>query len=273
MEDKRYIPSGPIQSSLDGKLQWFQGKGELKTDTTNIGVSPVGLGGSVGDIQKAIDAAEANGGGTVYIRNGTYFETANILLKSKVNLIGEKESAAIINFAGNPASLLFEDSSVYSTGTITNIANGVQVTGSGTSWLANLTTDHQLFIANRWYKIAAVTGDTSLILQEGYIGNATLPTTYRAAKVLTDVDFAELTIMASSSDGLSIRGGRNITLENVTFISNTVGIDWDYVTENKFDSVIVAASSSDGVQMNNVGFGNAQGFVSTSNGGGEFINI
>lgn len=266
-----YVPPAPMDSSLDGRIQWKKGPGIFELDTPALAVKPPSAGGSPGDIQRAIDAASRNGGGTVFIRNGMYFENENIELKSAVKLIGEKESTTIINFAGNSASLNYEDTDVYSTGTITSITSGVMVTGSGTSWLANLTTDHQLFIGNRWYKIAAVTGNTSLILQEGYIGNASLPSSYRASKILTDVDFGELTIMASSNDGMNISGGRNITLENMTFLSNNVGIDWDYVTENKVDSVIVAASVSDGVQMNNVGFGNSQGFLSASNGGHGFL--
>lgn len=235
-------------------------------------LEPLSVTGVEPDISAAITAVSDAGGGTVNLRSGTYSPTTDILLKSGVNLIGEKESTTIIDFDSNSASIKYEDDDVYTTGTITSIASGVMVTGSGTSWLANASAGQYLFIANRHYQIAVVTSDTTLILAEGYIGNATLPgASYRISTILTDIDLAELTVKNSADDGLAIRGCKNITLKNMTFQSNNVGIDWDYVTENKFESVIVVTSTSDGVQMDNVGFGDARGLASVSNGGHGFI--
>lgn len=268
-----YAGSAEIDSSLDGGIQWKKGQGILVYDTSTVQVRPVNKGGSVGDIQRAIDRVERQGGGSVYIRNGTYNETENILLKSAVNLIGEKESTTIIDFGNNAISVKFEDSNVYSTGTITSITSGVFVTGSGTSWLANLTTNHQIFIQNRWYKIAAITSNTTLILAEGYINNATLPgASYRAAKILTDVDLKDFTIQNSSDDGLIIRGGRNCVWENLTIQSNGgAGIDLDYVTELAGDQVLSLVNTSDGVQFTNCGFFNINSFPSAGNGGNGYI--
>ncbi len=111
----------------------------------------------------------------------------------------------------------------------------------------------------------------TLILSEGYVGNATLPgAAYRAAVILTDVDFSELTIKNSTNDGLYIRGSRNINLSHMTFLSNNVGIDFDNVTEINVSSLLAVSSTSDGVQMNDCGFGNIESFSSNSNGGHGF---
>lgn len=264
-----YIPPAKIVSTADGKIQLQQGTGILKTDTQAIVVTPVSEGGKVGDIQRAIDKASRQGGGNVFLKAGTYYPINDITLKSAVSIKGEKESTTVINFAGGPYSIKYEDDGVYSTGTITDITDGV-VTGSGTSWLANVTPAMQLFIANRWYKIAAVTSDTTLILQEGYIGNANLPSSYRISRILTDVDLAELTVLASSSYGLNIRGGRNITKTNMTIVGNYIGFRWEYVTEDKNENVIVSTSISDGIQMENVGFGDNRGLFSGDNGGNGY---
>lgn len=234
-------------------------------------VSNAGTNGDYTDIQTAIDYVSGLGGGTVFIRTGTYTPTSDITLASSVSLQGEKESTTIIDFNSNSASFTFSDTSVYSTGTITSISGGVNVTGSGTSWLANASAGQYLFLANRHYLIAAVTSDTTLILAEGYIGNATLPgASYRISTIMKDVDMSELTIQNSATEGLNIVGCKNITLTNMTFYANNIGIKWQYVTENKVTSVVVVSSTSDGVQFTNVGFGNSNGFLSTSSGGNGF---
>lgn len=231
-------------------------------------LEPLSVTGEEPDINAAITAVSDAGGGTVNLRSGTYSPTTDILLKSGVNLIGEKESTTIIDFDSNSASIKFEDDDVYTTGTITSITSGVMVTGSGTSWLANASAGQYLFLAGRHYPIAAVTSDTTLVLGELYIGNASLPgASYRISTILTDVDVFQLTVKNSADDGLAIRGGKNIVLENVTFQTNNTGIDWDYVTEFRMDNIITAVSTSDGMQLSNVGFGAINVCPSVSNGG------
>lgn len=228
-------------------------------------------GNDTTNIQNAINALDTDGGGVLTLTTGTYTITSDITLKSAVAIEGEKESTTILDFDSNSASLKFADSSVYTTGTISSITSGVMVTGSGTSWLANVTAGQYLFLANRHYKIAAVTSDTTLILSEGYIGNASLPgASYRISTILVDVDFSELTIINSADDGMSIEGCKGITIRDVTFVGNNVGIDWDYVTEDIVNTVTVANSTSDGVQMSNVGFGLVSSLASVSNGGNGY---
>lgn len=275
-DDVRFWAGDSFENRATAPFRVTEGGSINATDIKIAGqvnaLEPLSVTGVEPDINAAITEVYNNGGGTVTLRSGTYSPTTDILLKSGVNLIGEKESTTIIDFDSNSASIKYEDDDVYTTGTITSITSGVMVEGSGTSWLTNASAGQYLFLQNRHYQIAVVTSDTTLILAEGYIGNATLPgASYRISTILTDVDLAELTIKNSADDGLTIRGGKNITLKNMTYPSNNVGIDWDYVTENKFESVIVVTSTSDGVQMTNVGFGDARGLASVSNGGHGFL--
>lgn len=262
------VGSAPIQSDLQGGIQWRQGQGLLNLASQATVVRPVADGGSVGDIQRAIDKVSREGGGTVFIRNGTYQETDNITLKSAVSLVGEKESTTIIDFNSLSKSVTFQDTGVYTTGTIASITSGVMVTGSGTSWLANVSAGQYLFLQNRHYLIAAVTSDTTLILSEGYIGNATLPgAAYRISTILRDIDIRELTIKNSAADGIAVQGARNFIMENVQIQSNNIGIDFDNVTEFRADNTFVITSTSDGIQLASCGFFNLNGMASISNGG------
>src|SRR3989304_5236147 len=165
------------------------------------------------NIQKAIDAVKESGGGVVFLRAGTYIVNEALVGYSYVDIEGENMSSTIIDFNSTSANLSFTGTDIYTTGTITSITSGVNVTGSGTAWLANVTTDHQIFIGNTWYKIAAVTGDTTLILAEGYQGNASLPgAAYRAVKIIKDVSISELTFKSSTGTGIVGTDVRNFRI-------------------------------------------------------------
>ncbi len=120
----------------------------LRTDNLIAGHSSVTVG-VLEDLQKAVNAVANNGGGRVLLQNGTHTLTNDILGTGAVEFVGENKATTILQL-DNGANLGFAGSDVYSTGTITSITSGFQVTGSGTSWLANVTTDHQFFIQNRW---------------------------------------------------------------------------------------------------------------------------
>ena len=219
------------------------------------------------DIQKAIDRLNSITGGTLYFREGTHLISKNLIGYSGLRMKGDPESTTILDFQEGAYNLSFTGTSVYTTGTITSIASSVNVTGSGTLWLANASAGMQLFIANRWYKIAAVTGDTTLVLSEGYAGNATLPgSAYRIAYPIIDVDFEDLTIQ--NSGGTSIVGTdfRNWTFKNTTLTSSNVGMLLTNGSETTSDSCIITAHTSDGVQLTNCGFLDLESTTSAGNG-------
>lgn len=58
------------------------------------------------EIQAAIDAVNAAGGGTVFIRKGTYNTAAEILMKSNVELVGESKAQTIIKGAVTDHNLI-----------------------------------------------------------------------------------------------------------------------------------------------------------------------
>ena len=58
------------------------------------------------DIQEAIDYVHAVGGGTVFIKAGTYSLSSNINLYSDIELLGEDDDTTILDFGGNMAVIL-----------------------------------------------------------------------------------------------------------------------------------------------------------------------
>lgn len=224
------------------------------------------------DIQTSIDTLNAAGGGTLYLKSGTYTVTTALTGYSSITIIGVSPDETIINFSSTAANLSFAGTGVYTTGTITSITSGVNVTGSGTSWLANATAGQHLFLGTRWYLIAAVTGDTTLVLAEGYVDNVTMPgASYRIASVKQNIKISDLSIKNSTGTGLTFTDCRKLTLNNVLFVSNNKGIALTNTSECGADNIVVVTSTSNGVELTNVGLSDFESINSISNGGSGFV--
>lgn len=240
---------------------------QIDEQTVDFGVSNKTLIIESGDdIQTALDELNAVGGGSLYLKAGTYTTTA-LTGYSNIHIFGDNQSNTIIDFNNTSANLSFIGSNIYTTGTITSISGGVNVTGSGTSWLANASAGQQLFIGTRWYLIAAVTSDTTLILAEGYGDNIALPSTYRIATPVTGIRMTELMFKNSTGTGLSLTDCRDIEFKNILFLTNNVGFGLTNVSQCVLDALVCVANTSDGYQMTNCGLFNVNAVDSQSNGG------
>ncbi|MDE1866122.1 MAG: right-handed parallel beta-helix repeat-containing protein [Thaumarchaeota archaeon] len=220
------------------------------------------------NIQEVLNAIKSEGGGELRLKIGTYTVNYPIVLPSNVAIIGESMEGTVINFNSTSGNISATGSSVYTAGTITSITGGVNVTGSGTSWLANVTTDHQFFIGNKWYQIAAVTSNTTIILAEGYVGGASFPgASYRASKIVHDIAFKNLTIKNSTGTALSGTDIRFLTMNNVIFSGNNKGFTLTNVSESVFDIVTSTSNTSNGIEITNGKFINSYSVSSAGNGG------
>src|SRR6185312_877489 len=101
------------------------------------------------NVQDALDYLHANGGGTLYLKSGTYSISKSLTGYSSVALVGISPAATILDFGSTNHTLSYAGTNAYTTGTITNISGGVNVTGSGTLWLANVHAGQTLFLGTR----------------------------------------------------------------------------------------------------------------------------
>lgn len=226
---------------------------------------------TTGNIQTALDQINAGGGGTLYLKAGTYNRTSSITGYSSTAIVGISPSNTIINFGSTASSLNFVGSSVYSTGTITGISGGVNVTGSGTAWLANASAGQHLFISTRWYKIAAVTGNTTLILSEGYGDNLTFPQNYRIATVKNNILLENIAVTGSTGTGVVFSDARQITIRNISTYSNSIGTTYTNVSEVDANRHTSVSNTSHGISGTNLGLCNWSSVNTPANGGNGMI--
>ncbi len=223
------------------------------------------------DIQTAITALSAAGGGTLYLKSGTWTVSSAITGSSSVAIIGISPSETFIDFNSTAANLVYTGTSVYSTGTVT-VAVGTAITGSGTSWLANVTPGvSHLFIGTRWYLIATATSDTTLILAEAYGDTVTLPSAYRISTVKQNVTIKNLMLKNSTGTALAVTDGRRFTLDNVLFLDNNKGYVLTNVSETNFERILSVSNTSNGIELTNVGLSDWESVNSIGNGGHGYV--
>jgi len=109
------------------------------------------------EIQAAVDAAEANGGGTVFIPKGTYKITSEILNNSNgVRIVGESRSGTIIKAYTNTQSVFrFHECDYFALEDLT-IFNGITKTGGYGVFFDGTPTQYSvrnLTIENQYYGI------------------------------------------------------------------------------------------------------------------------
>lgn len=275
--DKSLYRSGTQNSDpASGEL----GDGSSQTGFTNgiFDSTNADIGGRVltidegQNINAALKSIHDSGGGTLRLNAGTYVINGSLVGYSSTRIVGVSPSATTIDFNSTSGNLSFTGTDIYTTGTITSISGGVNVTGSSTSWLANVKAGQYLFIGTRHYKIAAVTGDTTLVLAEGYTDDLTMPSlAYRITTAIEDVEIANLTIKRSSGTGITFTDAVAITLSNVITALCNKGLVFTNVSRLKMERVLTAAQTSNGCEFTNVGLCDWSSINASANGGHGFV--
>lgn len=221
------------------------------------------------DIQTAIDLLNTNGGGTVYLKGGTYTQNTALAGYSSVKIVGDSQVTTIIDFNSTAANLSFAGTNVYTTGTVT-VASGTAITGSGTTWTAGMAGRH-LFLGTRWYQIAAVTDTTHLVLAEAYGDNVTLPSTYRIASIMQNVYIENVQFKNSTGTALTLDDCRKCYFTNVLYLTNNKGFVFTNCSEIAMSLVSIVASVSNGCEFTNVGLSDSNSLNSVGNGGHNVV--
>lgn len=259
------VPKLFIGNSAGNKLTW-----DGTTLTINGDLVIGGISRTIGptdDIQTNLDALNAAGGGTLYLTAGTWMVGTTINGYSSTAIVGVSPSASIIDFNSTAAHLSYAGTNVYSTGTISSITGGVNITGTGTSWLANVHAGQMLFLGTRWYTIAAVLTDTTLTLAESYGDNVSLPSSYRIATVIQNIAISNVGLTGSTGTALTLNDCRFVETSSIVIYGNNKGVVATNVSEIDSDRFASTGNTSNGAELTNVGLSNIANLNAIGNGG------
>ena len=143
-----------------------------------------------------IQAALADGKSSIFVRDGVYSLTSNIVInRSHVRIIGETRCGVVLDCGGGGSHIAASptDTSLYSAGTISIPSGFHHVTGSGTAWSSNLQAGDFILLREDWYEINNVDSDTELTLVKTYMGRTISSENYLAGEFLTEITLENLT--------------------------------------------------------------------------------
>ncbi|MFA5999550.1 MAG: NosD domain-containing protein [Candidatus Paceibacterota bacterium] len=188
-------------------------------------------------------------GASIFIKNGTYTETADIVVKNRQKLIAETKDQVIVDFGGLAFQLLVETSAALTTAGTVTITNGsamVQPSIAGTFVAGDI--GKWILIDNQYlYEVIAVVGNDIQINGhfEG-VGSALL--NYVLGDLHRDIEIIGLKVVRSMD------ANGNIYINN-------------YVVNSRFE-VTTEIATNDGIFFNNAIYNS--GIINYSNFSGRY---
>ncbi len=234
MSDVDSQGSAPSQSSLDGTMRFDQKDATLGNIPTSIAILPESIDNDAINIQAALDSASAAGGGTVFLRNGTYLLNNSLTLPNDTNLIGETAGGVILDFQNQAYQITGQGTNIYNTGTISVNNFSTTVTGSGTSWNSSMI-GQSVFISGLAYLITDVASATSLTIENSFEILSVSGINYVIATPASDITLQNFTIQNSinSNGAIYFIYSTSITIDTVNIFNSTIGanFDWNFTIE------------------------------------------
>jgi len=192
----------------------------------------------------SVAAAFASGAESVFVRTGTYVETADVEVPSGGMLLGEDD--AVIYFNGDHSLVVDGNGGTKeTTGTVTFTTDSTTVTGVGTTF-TNLSPGDYIACGDGFCEIDSVTNDTSLELVDAFQGETASGEPMFACAMATSVKIENIIVVNSSGTGLFVRGCLQSVLTRLLVKDCLDGI----VVE---DSGALAIATSGVVNAGNVG--------------------
>jgi hypothetical protein len=225
------------------------------------------------NMQTAIDAVSAAGGGLIMVANGTHNYTTDITVPSNTYIQGQNSESTIIDFGSNAAGFVCEGTDAYSTGTITITNSATTVTGDSTVWTSAMI-GRSILLGGLWYPIVSRTSNTEIAIALNYAGENLAIATYVLAGVVQDVKFSNLTVKNSGTAALKVRYGNEVWTSDLNIQTSTIGIDLDDNSNIDFNALDIVACGT-GLDADNTHFFSVKssGVVITSAGAGfDFKN-
>jgi hypothetical protein len=140
---------------------------------------------------------------SVFVRNGTYLETADVLIPKHGILIGESPDGTILNLAGG-FSVGADGTGVdYATGTVSITNGSFTVTGVGVAWqTAGVTAGDWILLGigdKTWWQIAAVPTQTTITLVQAYQGQTVAGEDYEVKSLAEGITLNSMTLLGNTA--------------------------------------------------------------------------
>lgn len=237
-----------------------------------------------------------SGATSVYVRDGIYIETQDIMLPDGGQLIGESQgNVKIVLVTGNSIKIDGSKGVKQEQGTICVANNSMTVTGSSTAF-TKLQAGNFILLGTNFFEIRSIESDISLTLLAPYRGRALKNEPYLAQAMYTGIKVGNLVVANSSATGLYCRGIRHCSLKGIAVLycaqnialhdsgdlslyeficgfSNGIGVILDNAYSVLADTLDVYNSASHGIELRHHSRSNVFDACSSSNNNGSGIYV
>ena len=169
-----------------------------------------------------ISAALAAGKKSIFVRNGNYTETANILLSSSgISIFGESNGGVVVTLGAYAVQT--PTVTVINTGTVSVTNGSSTVTGTGTVF-TSLVAGNIILLGTVYYTVGSVASATSLTLTQNFVGRTQSGLAFVAHPVVKNVSLQNLTFIGgTTSSPMLLSGFQNLVMNQVTMSNCTMG--------------------------------------------------
>lgn len=219
----------PSVSNLNGRFRWDQGSGLQQFSSTAIAVTPSDPATEDSDaenIQEVTDSIHDLGGGTVFLRNGTYLLDSDVVIPSDVTFLGETQGAVILDFQSQEHQIIIQGSTPYSDGTVSLANLDTTVVGTGTEWNEEMIGQY-ISLQGGYYVIGNVASATEIEIESPYEGSELTDDTYVIAEVESNVSLSTFTVQNSThtNGAVFFQYVQECNIENLNVYDSTIGIN------------------------------------------------
>lgn len=209
----------------------------------------VDIGGN-GDYISISDAFNA-GNRSVFIKQGYYYETADIVMPDGGVLVGEAAGLVYIIFMG-PYSIKIDGSNgkVETQGTISIGTNTQIVIGNETKF-TNLKPGNYILLNGVYHLIGMIMNDNMLAISHMYVGTPIINDLYIAQNMLVGNVLRNFIIVNSLTVGLYIRASYHIAIDTITVMSCQKNIELRDCGSGVLTKMVIMNAKNNGIEIYN----------------------
>ena len=187
------------------------------------------------DLQTELNNISTEGGGTLFLKAGTYTLTADISIPSGVTLEGASRDGVIID-CNSSYAVKIAGTNPYTTGTISATNGDATITGSGTTWTSAMA-GRYILVDGFYYEIDSVTDTTHLELTYAFDGSNQSGAGYAIADVNFVTGLKDVTVTNATGSAVVVQYANEPTIDNVYVDASGTGFDIDYSVYPKLEFV------------------------------------
>jgi len=198
-------------------------------------------------------AAFADNKTVVFVKNGTYIETADIEIPDGGRIIGESAAGVQIVLGANQVKADGSGATKQTGGTISINNGSTSVVGIGTSF--NSLPDPSLnevyiLLGIKYYQVVSISDDLNLEIDTEYEGESLIGESYIAQQMISGLSIENLILANSTTVGLSLKGVFNVKIASMLVINSTGNnIDVSDSAFIHFFGMISQDSAANGVSL------------------------